>query len=280
VIPSDVETQRALDAVRAIGGPSPEVALILGSGLGSAVSGLERDAEISYTDIPGFPVPTVPGHEGTLVLGRLAGVAAAVFLGRIHFYEGHPMRLVTLPTRLAAGLGAGTLISTGAVGGVDPLLEAGSLVVGTDHLNLLGENPLRGWTDAEGRPPFVDLTNAYTPEIAELALSCASELGIMASSGVYAAMPGPSYETPTEIEFLRRAGATVVGMSVVPEAIAAAALGMRFAGLFCVTNVVGVEPVKHGDVTEVAGRFAEQLGELLAMMVPKLGARSSVPDKL
>jgi purine-nucleoside phosphorylase len=270
VIPSDAETERAIEAVRAAGGPPPEVALIMGSGLGAAVSGLEREAEISFGDIPGFPLPTVPGHEGRLVLGRLSGVAAAVFLGRIHLYEGHPMGLVTLPTRLAAALGARTLISTGAVGGIDPLLEAGSLVVGTDHLNFLGENPLRGWTDAEGRPPFVDLTNAYDPELAELALSCASELGINAASGVYAAMPGPSYETPTEIEFLRRAGATVVGMSVVPEAVAAAALEMRFAGLFCVTNVVGVEPVEHRDVTEAAGRFAGRLGELLAMMLPKL----------
>lgn len=270
VVPTDAETERALEVVRSTGGSAPEVVLILGSGLGAAVSALDADAEVSFEDIPGFPAPTVPGHEGRLVIGRLAGIATAVFLGRVHFYEGHPMHLVTLPTRLAAAMGARTLISTGAVGGVDQLAEAGSLVVGTDHLNLLGENPLRGWTDADGRPPFVDLSSAYDAELAELALACASELGIAATSGVYAAMPGPSYETPTEIEFLRRAGATVVGMSVVPEAIAAAALGMRFAGLFCVTNVVGVGPVDHQDVTEVAGRFAERLGELLAMMLPKL----------
>lgn len=270
VLPNDNETERALDAIRAAAGPAPEVALIMGSGLGGAVSGIETEAEIPYADIPGFPEPTVPGHAGRLVLGRLSGVPVAAFLGRIHFYEGHPMHLVTLPTRLTAAMGVGTLISTGAVGGVDPLLEAGSLVVGADHINLLGENPLRGWTDAEGRPPFVDLTNAYDPQLAELALSCAAELGIPSTSGVYAAMPGPSYETPTEIEFLHRAGATVVGMSTVPEAIAAAALGLRFVGLFCVTNVVGVEPVEHRDVTETAGRFAERLGELLTMMLPKL----------
>jgi purine-nucleoside phosphorylase len=280
VIPSDAETQRALEAVRAAGGPSPEVALILGSGLGGAVSGLEREAEISYADLPGFPVPTVPGHEGKLVLGRLSGVATAVFLGRIHFYEGHPMSLVTLPIRLAASLGVKTIIATGAVGGVDAELESGSLVVGTDHLNFMGENPLRGWTDAEGRPPFVDLSSAYDPELIELALSCAAELGMVSASGVYAAMPGPTYETPSEVEFLKRAGATVVGMSVVPEALAAAALRIRFAGLFCVTNVLGVGPVDHRDVTEVAGSFAGQLGELLAMMMPKLGAWSTTPDKL
>lgn len=269
-VPSDAATELALEAVRAAGGPLPEVALILGSGLGSAASGVEADVEIPYGDIPGFPVPTVPGHEGRLVLGRLHGVAVAVFLGRIHLYEGHPMSLVTLPSRLAGAMGARTLIATAAVGGLDPGLEAASLVVGTDHLNFLGENPLRGWTDEQGRPPFVDLTNAYDPELAELALSCAAELGVTAAKGVYAAMPGPSYETPSEIEFLRRAGATVVGMSVVPEAVAAAALGMRFAGLFCVTNVVGAGRVEHRDVTEVAGRFARSLGELIAMMLPKL----------
>lgn len=270
VVPSDEASRRALEAVRGAGGPAPEAAIIMGSGLGSALDGMEPEAELAFADIPGFPTPTVPGHQGRLILGRLSGVAIAAFLGRIHLYEGHPMDLVTLPTRLVAALGARTLISTGAVGGIDPLLEAGSLVVGTDHLNLLGENPLRGWTDAEGKPPFVDLSNAYDPELAELAMSCASELGIPAASGVYAAMPGPSYETPTEIEFLKRAGASVVGMSVVPEAVASAALGMRFAGLFCVTNVVGVEPVDHGDVTAVAGAFARRLGELLGMMLPKL----------
>jgi purine-nucleoside phosphorylase len=270
VAPNDEATRRAVEAVRAAGGPAPEVAIILGSGLGSAVDGMEPEVELAFADIPGFPNPTVPGHKGRLILGRLSGVAVAAFLGRIHLYEAHPMELVTLPTRLVAALGARTVISTAAVGGIDPLLEAGSLVVGTDHLNLLGENPLRGWTDAEGRPPFVDLTNAYDPELAELAMSCSSELGIPAAIGVYAAMPGPSYETPTEIEFLKRAGATVVGMSVVPEAVASAALGMRFAGLFCVTNVVGVEPVDHRDVTEAAGAFARRLGELLGMMLPKL----------
>ena len=266
----DDSADRAAAAVRATGAPRPEVAIILGSGLGSALDGIEPEAEMRFADIPGFPTPTVPGHEGRLVLGRLSGVAVAAFLGRVHLYEGHPMSLVTLPARLAAELGARTLISTGAVGGIDPTLEGGQLVVGTDHISFLGESPLRGWRDDEGRPPFVDLSRAYDPDLIELALSCAAELAVPAASGVYAAMPGPSYETPTEIEFLRRAGATVVGMSVVPEAVAAAALGMRFGALFCVTNVVGVEPVDHLDVTRVAGRFGTRLGDLLEAMLPKL----------
>jgi len=268
--PDENGAERAADAVRAAGAPAPEVAIILGSGLGGSMDSIEADAELSFGDIPGFPTPTVPGHDGRLILGRLAGVPVAAFLGRVHLYEGHPMDLVTLPARLAAELGVRTLIATAAVGGIDPNLERGQLVVGTDHISFLGEAPLRGWRDAEGRPPFVDLGTAYDPEIAELAMSCAAELDLPAASGVYAAMPGPSYETPTEIEFLRRAGASVVGMSVVPEAVAAAALGLRFGALCCVTNVVGVEPVHHLDVTREADRFAGRLGELLGSMLPKL----------
>jgi purine-nucleoside phosphorylase len=142
--------------------------------------------------------------------------------------------------------------------------------VGTDHLNFMGENPLRGWTDEQGLPPFVDLKAAYDPEIVDLALSSAGELGLDPRTGVYAAMSGPSYETPAEIEFLRRSGATVVGMSVVPEALTAAALGMRFAGLFCVTNLVDEASVDHMDVTATAERFAARLGDLLMAMLPKL----------
>lgn len=268
--PDDDGAERAADAVRAAGGPAPKVAIILGSGLGSAIDGIEPEVQLAFGDLPGFPTPTVPGHEGRLILGKLSGVAVAAFLGRVHLYEGHPMALVTLSSRLAAELGVRTLISTAAVGGIDPTLEGGQLVVGTDHISFLGEAPLRGWCDAEGRPPFVDLSSAYDPDLVDLALTCARELEIPSASGVYAAMQGPSYETPTEVEFLRRAGATVVGMSVVPEAIAATALGMRFGALFCVTNVVGVEPVDHLEVTRVADRFGKRLGDLLGMMLPKL----------
>ena len=268
--PGDGNAERAAGAIRATGATSPEVAVIFGSGLGEAVSALEVEADLPYEDLPGVPTPTVPGHAGRVVLGRLAGVPTAAFLGRLHFYEGHPMTVVTLATRLSAALGARVLLSTGAVGGLDPSLSAGSLVVASDHLNLLGENPLRAWRDEDGRPPFVDLTTAYDPALADLALACAAELGIPATAGVYAAMPGPTYETPAEIEVLRRAGATVVGMSLVPEALAAAALGMRFAAMLCVTNVVGAGRVEHEDVTEVAGRFAARLGELLAAMLPKI----------
>jgi purine-nucleoside phosphorylase len=267
--PPDDRAPEAAEKVRAAAELRPEVAIILGSGLGAAVDGIEPAAAVSYQDLPGFPSPSVPGHAGRLVVGTLAGVPVAAFLGRVHFYEGHPMPVVTLPARLAAELGARTLIATAAVGGLDPELESGSLVVGRDHLNFLGQNPLRGWRDAEGRPPFVDMTGAYDPELAKRALDAAASIGLPAWAGVYAAMPGPAYETPAEIEFLRRAGATVVGMSVVPEATVAAALDMRCLGLYCVTNVVGT-PVDHREVTDVAGEFAGTLGTLLTRLLPEI----------
>jgi purine-nucleoside phosphorylase len=267
--PPEDRSAEAAEAVLAATDLRPAVAIILGSGLGSAVDGMERSAELSYADLPGFPPPSVPGHAGRLALGTLAGVPVAAFLGRVHFYEGHRMSVVTLPARVAAALGCRTLIATAAVGGLDASLEPGSLVVCFDHLNFLGQNPLRGWRDPEGRPPFVDMTNAYDGALAERALALAEETGLPAARGVYAAMPGPTYETPAELAFLRHSGATVVGMSVVPEATVAAALGMRCLGLFCVTNVVG-ETVDHHEVTDVAGRFAGRLGEVLARLLPEI----------
>lgn len=267
--PPDDTAERAAEAVRALGATPPEVAIVLGSGLGSSVDGIEAEATLSYEELPGFPAPTVPGHAGRLVLGRLSGVPVLAFQGRVHFYEGHPMSVVTLPTRVAAALGARTLVSTAAVGSLDPGVGTGALVVATDHLSFLGESPLRGWRDAEGMPPFVDLSTAYDRSLVDLAVECAEAAGLPASRGVYVAMPGPAYETPAELEFLRRSGATVVGMSVVPEAVAAAALGMRFGALCCVTNVVG-EPVEHRAVTTAAGLFAERLGAVLAAMIPKI----------
>jgi purine-nucleoside phosphorylase len=267
--PREDRATEAAEKVLAATDVRPTVAVILGSGLGAAVGGMDVDVELSYGDIPGFPAPSVPGHAGRLVVGTLGGVPVAAFLGRVHFYEGHPMSVVTLPARLARAVGARTLIATAAVGEIQGSVGPGSLVVGRDHLNFLGENPLRGWRDAEGKPPFVDMTETYDQGLARRALQIAEDLEIPAAPGVYAAMPGPTYETPAEIEFLRRSGATVVGMSIVPEATVAAALGMRCLGLFCVTNVVGVE-VDHHEVTDVAGRFAGRLGELLVRLLVEI----------
>jgi purine-nucleoside phosphorylase len=267
--PGDTFPEEGAGLLREKIGEDPEVAVILGSGLGDAVSGLEAEVDIPFTSLPGFPPPSVPGHSGRVMIGRLSGVATAAFLGRVHSYEGHPMSIVTLPVRLAAALGVRAMVITAAAGGLDPSLRPGMLVVGSDHLNFLGENPLRGWKDDDGAPPFVDLTAAYDPALADLAFTAANREGIPAARGVYAAVAGPTYETPAEIAFLRSAGATVVGMSVVPEVLAAVALGIRCLGLFCVTNTVG-SPVRHEEVTEVASGFARQLARVLARVVPAL----------
>lgn len=267
--PGDGLAERAVEAVRGTSATVPRAAVILGSGLGRAVEGIEAEADIPYTDLPGFPDPTVPGHAGRLVVGTLAGVPVAAFLGRVHFYEGHDMTLVTLPARVAAGLGAKVLIATAAVGGVEPGLPAGSLVVGEDHLSFLGQNPLRGWRDEDGRPPFVNPAEAYDRDLAGAALKAAADLGLPAGRGVYAASAGPTYETPVEIEYLRRAGATVVGMSVVPEVSAAAALGLRFVGLYCVTNTAG-PGTTHVEVEEVATAFAGKLAGVLERVLAEI----------
>jgi purine-nucleoside phosphorylase len=266
--PGDPLADRAADAVRSRTGFVPQVAVVLGSGLGGAVDALEEEASFSFGGLPGFPQPTVPGHAGRLALGRLAGVPVAVFEGRIHYYEGNPMSVCALPVRLARLLGAGTAIVTAATGGIGEGLSTGHLVVGTDHINLMGENPLRGWTYPDGTPPFVDMVGAYDPELSELAVAAAEAGDVPVSRGVYAAMPGPTYETPAEIEALRRLGAAVVGMSVVPEVLPARALGMRVLGLFFVTNEVGTE-VSHEDVVRASHTMAQAVGQVIGDVLAK-----------
>ena len=192
----------------------------------------------------------------------------AVFRGRIHFYEGNDLSVCALPIRLARSLGAGTAILTAATGGIGEGLETGDLVVGADHMNFLGQSPLRGWRRPDGSPPFVDMVNAYDPVLADLAVAAAERRGLAVSRGVYAAMPGPMYETPAEIAFLRVAGASVVGMSVVPEAVPARALGMRVLGLFFVTNQVGV-PVEHEDVVRASDAMAGVVGAVIEDVLTK-----------
>lgn len=269
--PGDGLDERAAEAVRSRSAFVPEVAIILGSGLGAAMSAVEEEASFGFDELPGFPRPTVPGHAGRLVLGHLAGVRVAVFRGRIHFYEGNELSVCALPVRLARALGAGTVILTAATGGIAEGLATGHLVVGNDHINMLGHSPLRGWRSADGTPPFVDMSAAYDERLAGLAVSAAEARGVPVRRGVYAAMPGPMYETPAEIDALRTMGATVVGMSIVPEAVPARALGMRVLGLFFVTNQVGVE-VKHEDVVRasdaMAGTIGGVIGDVLAKGAP------------
>jgi purine-nucleoside phosphorylase len=269
--PGDLQAQDAVALVRERSDLVPAVGVILGSGLGLAADRIEEQAAFSFEGLPGFPPPSVPGHAGRLVLGRLSGVPVAAFLGRIHFYEGHPMAQCTMPVRVARLLGARTMVLTASVGALEPSLRTGTVVVGSDHINLMGENPLRGWRSPDGTPPFVDASRVYDHRLAQAAGREARALGIDVAPGVYLAVSGPSYETPAEIDFMRRAGGTVVGMSVVPEALAARALGMRVLGMFSVTNAVGGE-ITHEEVVRVGREMGGRLAALLERVVPHVMA--------
>lgn len=268
--PGDHLAEEGVAVIRSRSSVVPDVAVVLGSGLGDAVSADVRvGAEFKFEALPGFPAPTVPGHAGRLVLGDLYGVPAAAFLGRVHFYEGYGIGATTLIPRLAAGLGADVMVLTNASGGLDLWLEPGQLMLIRDHINLMGVNPLAGWHMPDGRPAFVDLSAVYRPELIQLAHEAANAAGLYMSEGVYVAVPGPSYETPAETRFLAAAGAQAVGMSTVPEAVAAVALGMRVLGISCVTNVAGSEAT-HEEVLARAGQAAQDLRTLLSAVLPKL----------
>ena len=268
--PGDLFAEEAVALVRERSGIEPTVSLVLGSGLADAVrSDLRAESEVSFGALPGFPSASVPGHARRLVMGELYGVPAAVFLGRVHFYEGHGIGPTTLIPRLAAGLGADSLVLTNASGGLAPELRAGSLMLIRDHLNLMGANPLAGWRFPGGGPAFVDLSSVYDAELAELARSSAGAAGIDLAEGVYAAVPGPSYETPAETTFLRRAGADAVGMSTVPEAVAGVALGLRVLAISAVTNAAG-GPSSHQEVLDSAAAAAVGLRAILSGVIPRL----------
>ena len=226
---------------------------------------------VPYRDIPNFPVTSVESHAGQLVTGSLAGRPTALLNGRAHYYEGHSIRDVAFPVRVLRALGVRTLILTSAAGGLNPLYEAADIVLVVDHINLMGENPLRGWRRPDGSPPFVDLSAVYDLSLAAVAVEEAEAIGAPVGRGVYLAVSGPSYETPAEIEFMRRAGGSVVGMSVVPEAVPARALGMRVLGLFSVTNAVGGE-VSHQEVIRVGNQMGSVIGRLLSGVLPRVAA--------
>ena len=268
--PNDAFMEQGIALIRERCTLEPEVAVVLGSGLGEAVSGDVRPAgEFPFEALPGFPAPTVPGHAGRLVLGDLYGLAAAVFLGRVHLYEGHGIASTTLIPRLAAALGASVLVLTNASGGLNPSFRAGGLMLIRDHLNFLGANPLAGWRFEGGGPAFVDLSAVYDRDLRAAAERAAREEGVEVSTGVYVALPGPSYETPAETRYLAGAGADAVGMSTVPEAVAAVALGMRVLGISCVTNVAGSDAT-HEDVLASARAAASDLRRILARALPEI----------
>ena len=263
----------AASAIRPrLGKRKPEVAVVLGSGLGHLADRAERAERIPYRDIPGFPEPTVAGHGGELVAGELAGRPVLLQSGRFHMYEGHGVDLAALPVRVFAALGIGTVILTNAAGGVRRSFGAGTLMLISDHLNLTGRNPLTGPT-LDGEERFPDMSDPYDPGLRQIARDVARERGIALEEGVYAGLPGPSYETPAEVRMLERLGADAVGMSTVVEVIAARARGMRCLGISTVTNpAAGVTDAKlsHAEVMDVANQVRDKLAGLVEGIVQRL----------
>lgn len=227
----------ARDAIVARGGVTPRAGLILGSGLGDLAEEIENPVRIPYSEIPHFPVSTVPGHAGRLVIGTLMGQPVVAMQGRVHYYEGYTMAQVTFPTRVLHALGCETIFVTCACGGLNPAFAAGDLMLITDHINLMGEDPLRGPNCDELGPRFPAMVGAYTPALRELALRVAGELGFTVQSGVYSPISGPCYNTSAELRMLRLLGSDAVGMSTVPEVVTAAHMGVKVLGIACVTDM-------------------------------------------
>ncbi|TCS93468.1 purine-nucleoside phosphorylase [Hazenella coriacea] len=235
----------------------PELGLILGSGLGELANEIENAVKIPYDQIPHFPVSTVEGHAGQLVIGQLAGKTVVAMQGRFHFYEGYSQQEVVFPVYVMKALGIHLLIATNAAGGMNANFQAGDLMLITDHLNMTGSNPLIGTNDEELGPRFPDMSAAYTPKMRELALQVANKQGVKLQQGVYAGVSGPTYMTPTELIMLRTVGGDAVGMSTVPEVIVASHSGLKVIGISCITDMaIGeeLEPLSHEQVVEVANR--------------------------
>jgi purine-nucleoside phosphorylase len=254
----------------------PKIALVLGSGLGAFADEFLSATRIPYAQIPHFPRSTAIGHAGQLVIGKVEGVEVAGMQGRVHLYEGYSAQQVTFPIRVFARMGVKAVILTNAAGGIKREFTQGRLVVISDHINLQGANPLSGPNDENFGPRFPDMTNAYDWKLRELTLAAGRRLSIELGEGVYAALAGPSYETPAEIRYLRTIGADLVGMSTVPEVIAARHSGMRALGISCVTNAAaGVldQPLDHKEVLETAERVKSQFIGLLRAVIPQIAAQ-------
>lgn len=252
---------------------TPRVAVVLGSGLGGVAETLQDGVDIPYSEIPHFVSSTVQGHEGKLLIGSIGGVDVALMKGRVHFYEGYSMDQVTLPIRVFSLMGITSVILTNAAGGAAPHLAPGSLMAITDHINLMGGNPLRGPNDERFGPRFPDMTAAYTPSYLEAAHAVAREIDVVLFEGVYMALRGPSYETPAEIRMMRKLGADAVGMSTVPEVIVARHCGMKVLAVSCITNIaagMSSAQIDHSEVMVVGERAGKQLSELIVRLIPKI----------
>jgi len=272
-----IEEATAFVKKRMKNAPAPGVGVILGTGLGDFASALESPVVVPYADIPHFPHSTVESHAGELHIGRLAGRPTAVMKGRVHFYEGYTMQQVGFPVRVLKALGCTTLVVTNACGGMNPALPAGTIVVTTDHINLMGDNPLIGPNDDTLGPRFPDMSEPYSRALIALAEKVAREQGLALQRGVFVAVPGPNLETAAEYRFLRKIGADVVGMSLVPENIVAVHGGMRVLAFNVVTDASDpdhLEPVDLSEVLAVAGRVAPALTRLVTEIVRRMDEAS------
>jgi purine-nucleoside phosphorylase len=249
------------------------VAVVLGSGLGAFADDLEESHAIPYEELPGFARSTVEGHAGRLVLGKIENVAVAAMQGRFHFYEGYAIDEVVFPVRAFGLLGVKSLVLTNAAGGINVGFDQGALMVINDHLNLMGVSPLRGAHDNRFGARFPDMSEVYARDYQEIAVEEARQMNLELRRGIYAALSGPSYETPAEVRLLRTLGADAVGMSTVPEAIVARQMGIKVLGISCITNmaagVIG-EPINHEEVMETGARVHETFKELLRRVIPRL----------
>ncbi|MDR7072615.1 purine-nucleoside phosphorylase [Fictibacillus barbaricus] len=252
---------------------TPKIGLILGSGLGILAEEIQNPTIIPYSDIPEFPVSTVEGHAGQLVIGELAGKQVVVMQGRFHYYEGYSMEKVTFPVRVMKLIGVETIVVTNAAGGVNEEFEAGDLMLITDHINNFGVNPLIGANDNSFGVRFPDMSEAYTSSLQEVARSVAKELGLTLKEGVYAGNTGPSYETPAEVRMLRVLGADAVGMSTVPEVIIARHAGIKVLGISCISNMAaGIldQPLTHDEVMETTEKVKANFLSLVKGIVTKI----------
>jgi len=251
----------------------PEVAVVLGTGLGALAHQVEDSVEIPYEDIPHFSLSTLEAHAGNLVLGSIGGKTVAVMQGRFHYYEGYDMKELTLPIRVVKALGAETLIVSNAAGSMNEYINPGDIMIITDHINLMGDNPLRGVNDDSLGPRYPDMFGIYTPRLVDLAYAIAMEKKIRVHKGVFVAVSGPNLETPAEYRFLRCAGADAVSMSTVPEVIVAVHSSMKVLGLSCITdkctpNVLG--PVDIGEIIQVANETEPKLTQLVAETIKRI----------
>jgi purine-nucleoside phosphorylase len=265
--------EAAAAAIRSRCGVLPETAIVLGSGLGAFAETLLDAVAAPYGDLPHWPASKIVGHEGRLVIGNVAGKRIAALAGRVHFYEGHDLETVVFATRVMGRLGVKRIVLTNAAGGINTSFSQGALMIIDDHINLLGSNPLLGANDERFGPRFPDMSEVYSSRLRDVADAVALDKGIAVRHGIYVATTGPSYETPAEIRFFRTIGADAVGMSTVPEAIAARHMGLEVLGISCITNMAaGVLPgvLAHDEVMETARRVRGAFVALLEGIVERL----------